>query len=130
MRGKVPLVENYMVETGIVVRELALNSCSNRELNDKEECVRNISSWSDEELTRYIIHSLLDPNKTMYLSDYLSNTKVFNEVFKYFFNEEFSYILHPWGTLPYLFPLDGNHLILITTNLSKAINELFLPRRN
>jgi hypothetical protein len=126
MRGKTPLIENYMVETGNVVRELALNSCSNRELSDKEECVRNISSWSDEELTRYIIHSLLDPNKAMYLSDYLSNTKVFNEVFRYFFNEEFSYILHPWRGLP----LDGNHLILITMNLSKALNELFFPRHN
>jgi len=130
MRGKAPLIENYMVETGAVVRELALNSCSNRELHDKEKCVRNISSWGDEELTRYIIHSLLDPNKTMYLSDYLSNTKAFNEVFKYFFNEEFAYILHPWGTLPYLFSLDGNPLILITMNLSKALNELFFPRRN
>jgi len=126
MRGKAPLIENYMVETGIVVRELALNSCSNRELSDKEECVRNISSWSDEELTRYIIHSLLDPNKAMYLSDYLSNTKVFNEVFRYFFNEEFAYILHPWSGLS----LDGNHLILITMNLSKALNELFFPRHN
>jgi len=126
MRGKAPLIENYMVETGIVVRELALNSCLNRELSDKEECVRNISSWSDEELTRYIIHSLLDPNKAMYLSDYLSNTKVFNEVFRYFFNEEFEYILHPWRG----FPLDGNHLILITMNLSKALNELFFPRHN
>jgi len=126
MRGKAPLIENYMVETGIVVRELALNSCSNRELSDKEECVRNISSWSDEELTRYIIHSLLDPNKAMYLSDYLSNTKVFNEVFRYFFNEEYAYILHPWRG----FPLDGNHLILITMNLSKALNELFFPRHN
>lgn len=126
MRGKAPLIENYMVETGTVVRELALNSCLNRELSDKEECVRSISSWSDEELTRYIIHSLLDPNKAMYLSDYLSNTKVFNEVFKYFFNEEFAYILHPWSGLP----LDGNHLILITMNLSKALNELFFPRYN
>ena len=126
MRGKAPLIENYMVETGIVVRELALNSCLNRELSDKEECVRNISSWSDEELTRYIIHSLLDPNKAMYLSDYLSNTKVFNEVFRYFFNEEFTYILHPWRGLS----LDGNHLILITMNLSKALNELFFPRHN
>jgi len=126
MRGKAPLIENYMVETGIVVRELALNSCLNRELSDKEECVRNISSWSDEELTRYIIHSLLDPNKAMYLSDYLSNTKVFNEVFRYFFNEEFAYILHPWRGLSF----DGNHLILITMNLSKALNELFFPRHN
>jgi len=126
MRGKAPLIENYMVETGTVVRELALNSCLNRELSDKEECVRNISSWSDEELTRYIIHSLLDPNKAMYLSDYLSNTKVFNEVFRYFFNEEFAYILHPWRGLS----LDGNPLILITMNLSKALNELFFPRHN
>lgn len=126
MRGKAPLIENYMVETGIVVRELALNSCSNHELSDKEECVRNISSWSDEELTRYIIHSLLDPNKAMYLSDYLSNTKVFNEVFRYFFNEEFEYILHPWRGLS----LDVNPLILITMNLSKALNELFFPRHN
>jgi hypothetical protein len=119
-----------MVETGFVIRELALNSCSNRELDEKEECVRNISSWSDEELTRYIIHSLLDPNKTMYLSDYLSNTKAFNEVFKYFFNEEYTHILHPWGIPPYLFPFDGNPLILITTNLSKALNELFFPSHN
>ena len=130
MRRRASLIENYMVETGIVVRELALNSCSNLRLNDKEECVRNISSWSDEELTRYIIHSLLDPNKAMYLSDYLSNTKAFNEVFKYFFNEEYAYILHPWGIPPYLFPFDGNHLTLITMNLSKALNELFFPRRN
>ena len=126
MRRKTTLIENYMIETGTIIKELALNSCSNPKLHDKEECVRNISLWSDEELTRYIIHSLLDPNKTMYLSDYLSNTKVFNEVFKYFFNEEFAYILHPWG----IFPFNGNHLILITTNLSKALNELFFPRRN
>ncbi len=40
-----------------MVRKLAINLCSNDELEDRVKCVDNALSWSDEELTKYIANS-------------------------------------------------------------------------
>ncbi len=61
-----------------MVRKMAINLCSNDELEDRVKCTDNALSWSDEELTKYIANSLPDPEKSIYLS----NTHSFNEVFK------------------------------------------------
>jgi len=61
-----------------MVRKLAINLCSNDELENTVKCIDNALSWSDEELTKYITNSLPDPEKSIYLS----NTHSFNEVFK------------------------------------------------
>ncbi len=61
-----------------MVKKLAINLCSNDELEDRVKCTDNALSWSDEELTKYIANSLPDPEKSIYLS----NTHSFNEVFK------------------------------------------------
>ena len=61
-----------------MVRKLAINLCSNDELENRVKCIDNALSWSDEELTKYIANSLPDPEKSIYLS----NTHSFNEVFK------------------------------------------------
>ena len=61
-----------------MVRKLAINLCSNDELENRVKCTDNALSWSDEELTKYITNSLPDPEKSIYLS----NTHSFNEVFK------------------------------------------------
>ena len=61
-----------------MVRKLAINLCSNDELEDRVKCIDNALSWSDEELTKYITNSLPDPEKSIYLN----NTHSFNEVFK------------------------------------------------
>ena len=61
-----------------MVRKLAINLCSNNELENRVKCIDNALSWSDEEITKYIANSLPDPEKSIYLS----NTHSFNEVFK------------------------------------------------
>ena len=61
-----------------MVRKLAINLCSNDELENTVKCIDNALSWSDEELTKYIANSLPDPEKSIYLN----NTHSFNEVFK------------------------------------------------
>ena len=61
-----------------MVRKLAINLCSNDELENTVKCIDNALSWSDEELTKYITNSLPDPEKSIYLS----NTHSFNNVFK------------------------------------------------
>jgi len=61
-----------------MVRKLAINLCSNDELEDRVKCTDNALSWSDEEITKYIANSLPDPEKSIYLN----NTHSFNEVFK------------------------------------------------
>jgi len=61
-----------------MVRKLAINLCSNDELENRVKCIDNALSWSDEEITKYIANSLPDPEKSIYLS----NTHSFNEVFK------------------------------------------------
>ena len=61
-----------------MVRKLAINLCSNNELENTVKCIDNALSWSDEEITKYIANSLPDPEKSIYLS----NTHSFNNVFK------------------------------------------------
>ena len=61
-----------------MVRKLAINLCSNDELENRVKCIDNALSWSDEEITKYIANSLPDPEKSIYLN----NTHSFNEVFK------------------------------------------------
>jgi len=61
-----------------MVRKLAINMCSNDELENTVKCIDNALSWSDEEITKYIANSLPDPEKSIYLN----NTHSFNEVFK------------------------------------------------
>ena len=61
-----------------MVRKLAINLCSNNELENTVKCTDNALSWSDEEITKYTANSLPDPEKSIYLS----NTHSFNEVFK------------------------------------------------
>ena len=61
-----------------MVRKLAINLCSNDELENTVKCIDNALSWSDEEITKYIANSLPDPEKSIYLN----NTHSFNEVFK------------------------------------------------
>ena len=61
-----------------MVRKLAINLCSNDELENRVKCTDNALSWSDEEITKYIANSLPDPEKSIYLN----NTHSFNEVFK------------------------------------------------
>ncbi|MFP3045465.1 MAG: hypothetical protein RXR03_07680 [Thermocladium sp.] len=61
-----------------MVRKLAINLCSNDELENRVKCTDNALSWSDEEITKYIANTLPDPEKSIYLS----NTHSFNEVFK------------------------------------------------
>ena len=61
-----------------MVRKLAINLCSNNELENTVKCTDNALSWSDEEITKYIANSLPDPEKSIYLN----NTHSFNDVFK------------------------------------------------
>jgi len=61
-----------------MVSNLAKNLCSNNELEDLVKCINNASTWSDEEITKYIANSLPDPEKSIYLS----NTEPFNTEFK------------------------------------------------
>ena len=70
------------------VRELALELCLGGEIEQRLKCIREALLWDNEELTKYFVNALPDPEKKYYLR----NTELYNAMFRTALRDEDNYI--------------------------------------